>query len=83
MENIDWMMKAACRKVDPDIFFPNDGMGVQTAQKICAGCEVAGICLDYALSNHINHGVYGGASERERRRIRQQRSADNREQLGS
>jgi WhiB family redox-sensing transcriptional regulator len=48
-------------------------MGVLAAQKICAECPVAEACLEYALANHIDHGVWGGASERERRRILRRR----------
>ena len=57
----------------PSVFFPSDGVGVDLARKICAECKVQGPCLDYALANHIEHGVWGGASERERRRIARRR----------
>ena len=48
-------------------------MGVLVAQKICAECPVSAACLEYALANHIDHGVWGGCSERERRRILRRR----------
>jgi WhiB family redox-sensing transcriptional regulator len=48
-------------------------MGVLVAQRICAECPVSEPCLEYALENHIDHGVWGGASERERRRILRRR----------
>jgi len=63
--------------VAPDIFFPSDGMGVLVAQRICAECPVADQCLEYALENHIDHGVWGGASERERRRILRRRRSSH------
>jgi WhiB family transcriptional regulator, redox-sensing transcriptional regulator len=68
-----WMEMARCRDVDPQVFFPNDGPGVQAAQRYCAECLVRESCLEYALENHIQHGVWGGASERARRRISHQR----------
>jgi WhiB family redox-sensing transcriptional regulator len=64
-----WMELARCRNVDPEVFFPNDGVGVQAAQRYCAECPVRALCLEYALENHIQHGVWGGVSERGRRRI--------------
>ena len=68
-----WMADGKCRDLDPATFFPNDGIGVQAAQRICAECPVRTPCLEYALANHVDHGVWGGTSERERRRILRQR----------
>jgi WhiB family transcriptional regulator, redox-sensing transcriptional regulator len=65
----EWMSQGKCRTVDPETFFPSDGVGVLRARKICAQCPVAAQCLEYALDNHIEHGVWGGCSERERRRL--------------
>ena len=69
----DWMARGKCRDADPAVFFPNDGVGVQVAQRICADCPERIPCLEYALVNRIDHGVWGGTSERERRRILRQR----------
>lgn len=69
----DWMADGKCREVPPAVFFPSDGLGVQEAQRICADCPVANECLEYALANRIDHGVWGGRSERERRRILRRR----------
>ncbi len=69
----EWMARGKCRDVEPSVFFPSDGLGVQAAQRICAGCSVAEECLEYALANRIDHGVWGGRSERERRRILRRR----------
>jgi WhiB family redox-sensing transcriptional regulator len=71
--NTDWMADGKCRDVAPAVFFPSDGLGVQAAQRICADCPVAATCLEYALANRIDHGVWGGKSERERRRILRRR----------
>lgn len=68
-----WMGQGACRAYPPNTFFPSDGVGVDRARKICAACPVTSECLEYALTNHIDHGVWGGCSERERRRINKRR----------
>jgi len=65
----DWMETGNCREQPPATFFPNDGVGVEVAKRICGTCPVAERCLDYALENRIDHGVWGGTSERQRRRI--------------
>jgi WhiB family redox-sensing transcriptional regulator len=72
---MDWMAAGNCRDEPPAVFFPSDGIGVEAARRICASCPVREPCLEYALRNHIDHGVWGGASERERRRIARQRRA--------
>lgn len=64
-----WMARGSCRNVHPAVFFPSDGLGVEIAKQVCAECPVRVACLEYALANRIDHGVWGGASERERRRI--------------
>ncbi len=51
------------------MFFPSDGVGVEVAKKICGTCPVNEVCLEYALAQRIDHGVWGGTSERQRRRI--------------
>ncbi len=68
-----WMARGSCRDHDPAMFFPSDGVGVDRARRICATCPVQAPCLEYALAHRIEHGVWGGASERERRRILKRR----------
>ncbi len=68
-----WMASGNCRNHPPTLFFPSDGVGVDRARKICASCPVAEPCLEYALEHRIDHGVWGGTSERERRRILKRR----------
>lgn len=68
-----WMARGNCRLYPPATFFPSDGVGVDKARKICADCPVATPCLEYALEHRIDHGVWGGCSERERRRILKRR----------
>ena len=64
-----WMNDGSCRNHPPEVFFPSDGVGVTIAQRICTTCPVRQPCLEYALENRIDHGVWGATSERERRRI--------------
>lgn len=64
-----WMALGSCRVERPAVFFPSDGVGVDVARRVCAACPVKEPCLEYALAERIDHGVWGGASERERRRI--------------
>ena len=69
----EWMAQGKCRDLPPETFFPSDGVGVEVARRICADCPVKAPCLEYAMENHIDHGVWGGTSERERRRLARQR----------
>lgn len=68
-----WMAKGRCSELPPAMFFPSDGVGVEIARRLCADCPVKEPCLEYALAERIDHGVWGGASERERRRILKRR----------
>lgn len=71
--NLAWRQRAACRGVDPDIFYPASDEEVEAAKAICTVCPVREPCLEYALANRERDGVWGGATERERRRIIRQR----------
>ena len=73
-----WMGEGRCRSYPPATFFPSDGLGVDRARAICRECTVTEQCLEYALEMHIEHGVWGGCSERERRRIAKRRKAEQR-----
>jgi WhiB family redox-sensing transcriptional regulator len=70
-----WQTDALCAQTDPEAFFPEKGGSTRDAKKICTTCEVKAQCLDYALSNDERFGIWGGLSERERRRLRRARSA--------
>ena len=65
-----WITRAACRDEDPDIFFPGRGESTAPAEYICHGCPVRIECLEWALDHGEKHGIWGGLSERARRRIR-------------
>jgi WhiB family redox-sensing transcriptional regulator len=69
----EWMARGNCAHELPSTFFPSDGVGVEVARRICATCPVKDQCLEHALINRIDHGVWGGCSERERRRILKRR----------
>lgn len=71
--NHNWMQAALCRDQRPSFFFPSDGAGVEAARRLCGNCSVKVACLEYALVERIDHGVWGGTSERERRRILRRR----------
>ncbi|MFH8669683.1 WhiB family transcriptional regulator [Streptomyces anulatus] len=73
MEN--WRLHAACREEDPDLFFPIGSTGpavVQTeeAKAVCRTCPVRAACLEWALENKQDSGVWGGLSENERRSLK-------------
>ena len=68
-----FMDLGSCRGMDPDIFFPDRGESLTPAKTVCADCIVRDECLEYALDNRERFGVWGGTSERERRRLRRAR----------
>jgi WhiB family redox-sensing transcriptional regulator len=69
-----WQERANCLGVDPDLFFPERGASTKEAKGVCGGCEVRLECLEYALRHGEKFGIWGGMSERERRRLRRQRA---------
>lgn len=74
LQPVDWQTKAGCTEVDPEIFFPERGGSSKAARAVCAACEVRRQCLEYALNNKEQFGIWGGTSERERRRLRKERA---------
>ena len=73
-----WQARANCMGVDPDLFFPERGASTREAKEVCRGCVVREDCLEYALANGEKFGIWGGLSERERRRLRRQRTLQRR-----
>lgn len=65
-----WQEKALCAQTDPEAFFPEKGGSTREAKRICQGCEVRDACLEYALAHDERFGIWGGLSERERRRLK-------------
>ena len=82
-EERGWQEQANCLGVDPDLFFPERGASTREAKEVCRGCIVRDLCLEYALVNGEKFGIWGGLSERERRRIRRQRAIARREAAGA
>ncbi len=68
-----WQRHANCMGVDPDLFYPGRGDALAPAKAVCRSCVVRADCLEYALANGEKFGVWGGMSERERRRVRHRR----------
>ena len=68
-----WRRHAACRGLDPEIFFPALDDDVDDAKVVCTSCSVRETCLEFALQVREKEGVWGGATEKERRRILRQR----------
>ena len=71
----DWRIKAACRDTDPDLFFPVGTTGpaldqIAAAKAVCNSCDAQPACLEFALATNQESGVWGGASEEERRKLR-------------
>ena len=69
-EEPDWQERALCAQTDPEAFFPEKGGSTREAKRICSGCDVRAECLEYALAHDERFGIWGGLSERERRRLR-------------
>lgn len=64
-----WEASALCAQTEPEVFFPDKGGSTAEAKEICGMCQVRVECLDYALRTRQRFGVWGGVSERERRRM--------------
>ena len=80
MEDRGWQARANCMGVDPDLFFPERGASTREAKEVCRGCVAREDCLEYALDNGEKFGIWGGMSERERRRLRRARAIERRAQ---
>lgn len=68
-----WRDRGACRGLDPEIFYPETDEEAEEAKAVCQACSVQASCLEHALTHREKEGVWGGATERERRRIIRQR----------
>jgi len=66
----NWVDYAACKGMDPNIFFPERGASTEPARNVCSNCTVRIQCAQYAIDNADRHGIWGGLSEKKRRKIR-------------
>ncbi|AGP31397.1 putative WhiB transcription regulator [Corynebacterium terpenotabidum Y-11] len=66
----EWQEQALCAQTDPEAFFPEKGGSTREAKRICRACGVRDECLEYALAHDERFGIWGGLSERERRRLK-------------
>jgi WhiB family redox-sensing transcriptional regulator len=71
--NATWRQHAACRGLDPEVFYPTSEEDAEEARAVCGQCPVRQLCLEHALASRERDGVWGGMTERERRRIVRQR----------
>lgn len=69
-EESGWQERALCAQTDPEAFFPEKGGSTREAKRVCLTCDVRGDCLEYALENDERFGIWGGLSERERRKLK-------------
>src|SRR5690348_16343540 len=69
-EDLGWQERALCAQTDPEAFFPEKGGSTREAKRVCLTCEVRQDCLEYALAHDERFGIWGGLSERERRRLK-------------
>lgn len=67
---LSWQEKALCAETDPEAFFPEKGGSTREAKRVCNACDVRAECLEYALAHDERFGIWGGLSERERRRLK-------------
>lgn len=68
--DVQWSVDALCAQIDNELFFPEKGGSTKQAKKICRSCPVKNACLEFALDNDERYGVWGGTTDKERRRLR-------------
>ena len=69
-QDLSWQERALCAQTDPEAFFPEKGGSTREAKRVCLSCDVRSECLEYALGHDERFGIWGGLSERERRRLK-------------
>jgi WhiB family redox-sensing transcriptional regulator len=71
--DLEWQDHANCKGANADLFFPERGASTRAAKAICRECLVRDECLEFAITTGEKFGIWGGMSERERRRVRRER----------
>lgn len=74
-ERVEWMDDASCAEVGTELFFPEVGEPADDAKRICKGCPVRLDCLTYAMDNNEQHGLWGGLTTNQRRRLAKRNAA--------
>jgi WhiB family redox-sensing transcriptional regulator len=72
-DDLAWQDRANCTGANADLFFPERGASTRTAKAICRACDVREDCLEFAITTGEKFGIWGGMSERERRKVRRER----------
>jgi WhiB family redox-sensing transcriptional regulator len=75
-DDLAWQAYALCAQTDPEAFFPEKGGSTSEAKQTCLSCEVRADCLDYALTHNERFGIWGGLSDRERRKLTKGKTDD-------
>lgn len=73
LDSLEWQDQANCKGANADLFFPERGASTRAAKAICRECQVRDACLEFAITTGEKFGIWGGMSERERRRVRRER----------
>lgn len=73
----DWRVSAVCAQTDPGLFYPDKGESARPGKKVCTGCPVRAQCLQWALKHDERHGIWGGLSDRERRRLKRRHHVED------
>ncbi len=73
LQELWWQVDANCVDEDADLFFPDRGASTRKAKELCNTCKAQEHCLEYSIVNNEKFGIWGGLSERERRKIRKER----------
>jgi len=75
--DLSWQDQSSCRGANAELFFPERGASTRKAKAICMACDARVECLEFAIQQSEKFGIWGGLSERERRKIRKERAVED------